>query len=243
MNLKTAILILFVLFASSKLLAQGGGPPMLTTDPGTPGANHWEINMALGFSISNPSNIQIPTTEIVYGIGNQFQVSVQLPLPSVTMDKSHFTTFTQPQTGVKYKFLDEDKNFVSLSVYPQIIIPLEKEQHAQIFIPMEMEKTFGNFRVGQEIGYFIINNQNLVFSGTIVGYRLHNEFEVMGEFFLSKTPNESQSTEGLVNFGVRKQLNKHLILMSSLGTQVITPKSEERDKLFGLIGMQVLLGN
>ena len=234
--------MLFTLFVSSELMAQGGGPPMLTTDPGTPGASHWEINMAFGYNISSPSNIKIPSTEIVYGIKNRFQISVQLPLPNIEMNKSHFTTFTQPQAGVKYRMLDEEKNFISLSVYPQVMIPLKKEEKIQFFIPIELEKTFGNFRLGEEVGYFVLHNQNLVFISTIGGFHLKNDLELMGEFYWSKAPNVPKSTTGLINFGFRKQLKKHFTLMSSIGTEVITPKAEDRDKLFGLMGVQILLG-
>ena len=241
MNIKTAILLFFLL-ASKNLFSQGGGPPMLTTDPGTPGKNRWEINTALGYHFLNQPNIQIPTAEIVYGIGNHYQISVQLPLPNIEWNKSRFTTFTQPQMGVKCRILDEETGFVSLSVYPQIIIPLEKEQKPQIFIPLELEKTFGKFRIGEEIGCFVLNNPKAVFSGTIVGFRLKNELELMSEFYWSRILGKSQSTTGLLNFGFRKQLNEHLILMSSLGTEVITPYDEDREYLFGLIGVQVLLG-
>ncbi|HNW75126.1 MAG TPA: hypothetical protein PKN44_15965 [Bacteroidales bacterium] len=231
---------LFV-FSPSLIVAQGGGPPMLTTDPGTPGKNHWEINTSLNYHFSTPSNIQIPTTEIVYGIGNHYQVSVQLPMLDVEWNKSHFTTFTQPQMGIKCQLSDEQKQSISVSVYPQIIIPIQKETHTQIFIPLEFEKTFKNFRVGEEIGYFILS-PTIIFNGTIVGYHFKNDLELMGEFYLSKLISQPQSTTGLLNFGVRKQLNHHLVMMSSMGTEIITPYHEERQYLFGLMGIQILLG-
>lgn len=214
---------------------------MLTTDPNTPGKNNWEINTSLNYHFSVQADIQLPATEIVYGIGNHYQISVQLPLPDVELNKSHFTTFTQPQIGVKFKLLDEQQNYISFSVYPQIIIPIKKEQYTQVFIPLEFEKSFNNFRIGEEIGYFILSPNN-IFNGTIVGFRFKNDLELMGEFYLSKTINKSQSTIGLLNFGFRKPLSKYLVLMSSMGTEIITPDNEDKQYLFGLIGMQILLG-
>lgn len=222
--------------------AQGGGPPMITTDPNTPGKNHWEINTSLNYHFSTQADIQIPTTEIVYGIGNHYQISAQLPVTNIELNKSHFTNFTQPQMGVKCQFLDEQQNSISFAVYPQIILPLEKEQDPQIFIPLEFEKTFNNFRIGEEIGYFVLNNPKTIFNGTIVGFRFKNDLELMGEFYFSKTINKSQSTTGLLNFGFRKQLNKHLVLMSSMGTEIFTPYDEYKQYLFGLLGIQILLG-
>ncbi|MCE1164173.1 MAG: hypothetical protein LWX07_02085 [Bacteroidetes bacterium] len=238
-----AIILLFVLLTVENLFSQGGGPPMLTTDPGTPGNNHWEINTSLGCHFPTHAYIQVPTIEIVYGIGNHYQVSAQLPLPSVELNKSHFTVLTQPQTGVKCQFLDEEKNFISLAVYPQIIIPIHKEEKSQIFIPLEFEKTFNNFRVGEEFGYFVLNNPNTFFNGTLIGFRFKNELELMGEFYLSKTLNETQSASGILNIGLRKQFSKNLVLMSSIGTEVIAPFDEDKESLFGLVGVQILFGN
>lgn len=214
---------------------------MLTTDPGTPGKNHWEVNTSLNFHFSTQSHIQIPATEIVYGIGNYYQVSVQLPLPDVELNKSHFTTFTQPQMGFKCKLLDEQKQSVSFSIYPQIILPIQKEQDIQVFLPLEFEKSFNNFRVGEEIGYFILS-PNIIFNGTIVGYHFKNDLELMSEFTFSKIISQAQSTTGLLNFGCRKQLNNHLVCMTSMGTEIITPNNEEKQYLFGLVGVQLLLG-
>lgn len=241
MKVKTQIIVL-LLFLSIKAFSQGGGPPMITTDPGTPGNKNWEINTAIGFQILQQTNKLFQTAEFVYGIGNNFQISVQLPMPNREWAKSNSTNFTLPQAGVKYKILDEKKRFFSLSIYPQIIIPIYKHLKPQIFIPLEFEKTFDNFRIGQEIGYFIINNSNVIFSGTIVGYRLQNNLELMGEFFWSKSFNKSLSTTGLLNFGIRKPLKEHLIILSSFGTEIITPDNECKENVFGLIGVQILLG-
>jgi len=241
MKIRILSLLIF-LFTIRNLFSQAGGPPMLTTDPGTPGKNHWEINTSLNYHFSTQVDIQIPTTEIVYGIGNHYQISAQLPMPNFELNKSHYTNFTQPQIGVKCQLLNEQQNSIAVAIYPQIIIPLDKEQDPQIFIPLEFEKTFNNFRIGVEIGYFVLNNPNTIFNGTIVGFRFRNDLELMGEFYISKTMNKSQSTTGLLNFGFRKQLNKHLVLMSSMGTKIITPYDEDKKSLFGLIGMQILMG-
>lgn len=238
---RTTFLLLFFL-STICLLAQGGGPPMLTTDPGTPGNHHWEINTSLNYQFSSQSGIQVPTTEIIYGIGNNYQISVQLPMPDIDL-QSHSTSLTQPQIGIKWQVLDEQKSPVSMAIYPQVVISLEKGGAAQVFIPLEFEKTFSNFRVGEEIGYFVLNNPHALFNGTIIGYQLKSKLELMSEFFLSTTTTQPrESTTGLLNFGCRKQVSQHLVLMSSLGTELITPESETRQYLFGLVGVQILLG-
>ena len=235
--------MLTLLLIAMKTFSQSGGPPILTTDPGTPENNHWEINTAIGFHFPSQSTIQLPSVEVVYGIGGRFQISTQLPLPEIELSKTHYTVFTQPQMGVKYRFMDEEKNFISCSIYPQVIIPLNKEQKTQIFVPLQLEKSFNSFRVGQELGYFVLNNPNGFFSGTLAGYRLKNDVELMAEFFCSGNLDKSRSVSGLLNFGFRKRLSKNIVLMSSIGTEVITPEGEDHEPLFGLIGTQILLGD
>lgn len=242
MRLKTFILLGFIL-VSKCVFSQGGGPPMITTDPGTPSYNHWEINTSLGYRYSNRVDIQLPAMEIVYGIGSHSQISVQLPLPNVELNSSHFTTMSQPQLGVKKQFVDEENGIISLAVYPQVVIPIYSGQKAQIFIPIEVEKTFGSFRIGEELGYFILNNPNTFFSGTIIGIKLKNDLELMAEFFFTKTLKKQDSTSGLLNFGFRKQIGKSIVVMSSIGTELVTPLDEDRQSLFGLFGVQILLGS
>lgn len=214
---------------------------MLTTDPGTPGKNNWEINTSLNYHATNQPYMQIPSAEIVYGIGNHYQISVQLPLPEVELNKSHLTTFTQPQMGIKCQLLDEQTQFISFSVYPQVILPLQKEQDVQVFIPLEFEKSFNHFRLGEEIGYFVMSPSTIC-NGTIAGYQFKNDLELMGEFYLSTITGQAQSTTGLLNLGFRKILNSHFVCMSSMGTEIITPCNEDKQYLFGLVGLQILLG-
>lgn len=233
---------LLIIFSFQKVFSQAGGPPMLTTDPGTPGKNHWEINTSMNFNSSSVTSIEIPTTEIVYGMGKRSQISVQLPMTEIELNQRHFTQYSQPQMGVKYELIDEEKHFLSFAVYPQIIVPIAKGQKLQCFIPLEFEKTFQNFRVGEEIGYFVLNNPHTLFNGTVAGYRFPNNVELMGEFFFTTQTNQVNSISGLLNFGFRKELNEHFVLMSSIGTQIITPEQEDKQHLFGLVGVQILLG-
>lgn len=192
--------------------------------------------------MTSQTSLQLPLVEVVRGFEDNFQISVLLPSLEKTFDNQSAITFSQPQLGAKYRFLDEDKQVVSLAVYPQIIIPLDKSQKLQFFLPVELEKTFGRFRIGEEFGYFLFENPHEMFNGTVIGYRLKNDLEVMGEFFLSKQMNQPNSTGGLLNFGFRKEVSKHFVAMASCGTQLITPHDEEHQNLFGLIGFQILLG-
>lgn len=215
---------------------------MLTTDPGTPGNNHWEINTSLNFHFAVLSGIQLPATEIVYGIGSHFQLSTQLPMPNLDLNKSHFTALSQPQAGMKYRILDEEENFVSLSVYPQIILPIKRRQDLQVFLPFEFEKTIGSFCIGEEFGYFVLNNPNVFFNGTLIGFRFENNIELMGEFYVTAVLNTPHSTSGLLNIGMRKELNnKHVVMMAQVGTELLTPLNEDRQSLVGLLGIQILL--
>lgn len=54
--------MLTLLLIAMKTFSQSGGPPILTTDPGTPENNHWEINTAIGFQFTEELVLTITCT-------------------------------------------------------------------------------------------------------------------------------------------------------------------------------------
>ena len=64
-----------VMYLSSICLSYAqGGPPMLTDDPGTPGAGQWEINMAvLEERTATVRSRSVPHVDINYGWGDRVQ--------------------------------------------------------------------------------------------------------------------------------------------------------------------------
>lgn len=113
-------LILFLVLYPGGTFAQGG-PPMVTDDPGTPGNRHWEINIAaMGAFAGAEQLVEAPHFDVNYGLGERIQLKVEAGLVISHSGLSEVQTGATPVlTGVKYRFLDEDKTGVAVSIYPQ----------------------------------------------------------------------------------------------------------------------------
>jgi len=120
-QLRKISLALIYILQFSKIQAQGGGPPMLTDDPGTRDVGHWEINTSVNSQLTkNSSKVAIPYVDANYGATSRVQLKIEAPFLITFGSQQHsFSKFGDPLLGVKYRFMDEDKHFISVSVYPQ----------------------------------------------------------------------------------------------------------------------------
>ena len=61
-----------------------GGPPLVTDDPGTPGADRWELNVSVTAEQDTRESIyQMPLIDLNYGLGDRIQLKVELPVQIV----------------------------------------------------------------------------------------------------------------------------------------------------------------
>ena len=73
------ILLIFS-FSILKLLAQSGGPPMITDDPGTPDKGAWEINLSLNSEIQKyDKEFEAPLLDINFGLNERIQLKLEFP--------------------------------------------------------------------------------------------------------------------------------------------------------------------
>ena len=237
------ILIFFIpVFTVHKSFAQGGGPPMLTDDPGTPGSNRWEINASFNSHIAKLNEFEAPLIDVNYGWKKRTQLKIEMPyLIAETADKNFSGNAGSPLVGIKYRFIDEDSNFISVSCYPQGLIRIHTDDENEIKLPVQLEKSFGRLVVGEEIGFLHENNTDYLINGTLLGYRFSEKFETMGEIYFGKSTEQKKSTSGFINFGLRYELSKKFVFLSSFGTQIMTRKNEERENFFSFIGLQLYI--
>jgi hypothetical protein len=99
-----------------------GGPPFITDDPGTPGANNWEINAAvIGAQSHQHWDLAAPDLDINYGWGEHVQLKVDVNWAStLASDGRLISGFGATDFGVKWRFVDQGKSGFALSVYPQL---------------------------------------------------------------------------------------------------------------------------
>lgn len=242
--MKTKFLFLFTicyLFTRS-VFAQGGGPPMLTNDPGTPDIGDFEINTSFNSEITNQNQFSLPALDINYGANGHTQLTVQSPYlitSEVGDSRKSIGTFGYPIMGVKYRFLDQEKDSISVSVFPQVLVA---GNQTEFMLPFELERSFGRFTIGDEIGYYFVENKSQnMFNGSILGYNISKKAQVLIECYLEYNFNTTVGTQGFVNGGFRYAFNKTFILLASAGTQFISPASQQKQYFFSFLGMQTIL--
>ena len=196
---KLIFVFIFVIYVNVTN-AQSGGPPMLTDDPGIVELHKWEINTSILSSITNNLELSIPFVDANYGIAPNLQLKVEAPYLVAINNKHLSGALGQVVAGVKFRFLDEEKNFISVGTYPQITLNGDKG----FLLPLLLEKTFGKFLIGEDIGYFFgSNNYNNMQLGSLLGYQITPKFQAMAEYFIQKNNGKARGSDGLINFGFR----------------------------------------
>lgn len=207
---------------------------MLTDDPGIVDLHKWEINTSINTDVADETQLAAPYLDINYGVAPHLQLKIEAPyLFTIQKQKEISGAVGDIVMGTKFRFLSEDKNFISVGIYPQLTIRGEKG----FLFPLLLEKTIGRFLVGEAIGVFWGNENNLQ-NGILLGYRLSDKAQVMGEYFMEKSYNSSTSADGFINFGFRKTITPIFTLMGSIGTQVNTPTGGHKEYFISFLGIQ-----
>ncbi len=98
------------------------GPPLQTNDTGTPGNRHWEINVGLsGEKTSSHFLLAIQAVDLNYGWGERIQLKYEVPWIFSNEEGGETQNgLGNSILGVKWRFLDEDRQGISMSTYPQV---------------------------------------------------------------------------------------------------------------------------
>jgi hypothetical protein len=232
-------------------LAQGG-PPMVTDDPGTPGNSHWEINVASLLSKPDGSQqalLQAPYFDINYGLGEHTQLKVETGYVTQTGGNSK-RGGDIVLTGIKYRFLDEEKAGVSVSTYPQFQFhsfytnndPVLSDPGNEFFLPIELSKTLGDWDINPEIGYLYTFNATVpreLAYGIVLAYEKTKPWEPLFEIH-AITNMDNSGTKTLLNFGSRYTLDPKINLIAALG-HTVTHFENQNNELDAYLGVQLEL--
>lgn len=226
------------------LLGQEGGPPMLTDDGRVADFKEWEINTSFNTSIyKDYTELSVPHVDLNYGLLSWLQLKVEVPL-IIAIERNQDTKVMAGDiaAGIKMKFLDEEKHFVSAATFPQYFFNFNGDQG--VLLPVFVEKTLGRFLIGEGFGYFFgKGQQNTIEFGSLIGYRPTETLNLMVEYFLLKhydRYNPVAGTPGYVNLGFRWEVSDSFMFMGSFGTQVVTPSGNERERFISWLGIKNL---
>lgn len=217
--------------------AQEGGPPMLTDDARVADFKEWELNTSFLISVTKDFEIATPHVDLNYGLLPNLQLKLEAPLWLQFSGDETKTEIGDVIAGVKYRFMDEEKSFVSMATFPQYTVYGEKG----FLLPVFIEKTFGKYLTGIGVGHFFgEENIDRTEIGALVGYKHNSKLDVMLEFFYIKNHFGNHNSNGFINMGFRQDLSDHFVILASFGTQVVTPAGMERERFISFIGLRSL---
>ena len=238
--------LVFVFFASllgPACLAQGG-PPLRTDDPDTPGPRNWEINAAGTVEErSGLTGTELPIVDINYGVGNHIQLKLEMPVLVQFDSRGTEAEAGDVKCGVKWRFVDQEKHGVNISMYPQVSFNTPGPQRlvndgAQLLLPMEFSRSWGKFALDAEGGVnFLENARNELVLGLAAGYQATPKLELLGE--LHSAPLTSfAANDSVFQVGGRRKLTEHYVFLFALGRGL--PGSTGGPGFIGYFGLQFL---
>ena len=221
---------------------------MITDDPGTPGDRKWEINLAIGLEYrSEETSLDLPAIDLNYGVGQNIQLTLQTA-PVLLKREEHgpIGGLGGTEAAVKWRFLDEEKNSVDLSMFPRIIFNVTQssvrrglaEDGTRFQIPFQIAKTFGRIHTDAEFGPVAISvGHSEWLYGIVGGYELAKSTMLMAELHGTSRMNFTRDTLA-VNFGLRQGITESSLLIISLGHEI--RDAAEPTALIGYFGVQLL---
>ena len=200
--------------------------PLITDDPGTVATRHWEINTAFTLeALQGQTNLEVPLLDINYGADAHTQLKFEMPFAVQTATGTTLAGPGNPKVGVKWRFVDEDTRGVAVSTYPQFSFsgPASSVRRGladdgwQMFLPIEVAKTFGKFELGGEAGYNIQQRRpDEIWLGLASGYQASSRLELLAELH-SIGSNHFAENESVFDLGSRIKLTKLNTLLLAAG--------------------------
>jgi hypothetical protein len=224
-------------------LAQAA-PPLQISDTGTPGDGQWEINVGLSGekSLSHFQTV-FHALDLNYGFGERIQLKYELPwIFSKEEGAETKDGVGNSVLGIKWLFLDEERQGIAMSVYPQVEFNTARssvdkglvDKGTKWLLPLEVERKIGSVNVVGELGYIYnpeMENQWLY--GLALGYKTSKHFELVGELYGIASSNLDWATHDLVfNLGFRWNLIKWLNWNTSVGRSLHSVAGNEKTLLF-----------
>jgi hypothetical protein len=227
-----------------------GGPPYLTTDPGTPGNANWEINIASMQTVfRGEGSYQVPQLDINFGIGDRLQLTYEGAHVLQTRPGQPLASgWTNSLPGVKWRFLDQGEDGWQISTFPQIQTGASMAAQLKgiagkgprFLLPVEIEKKEGPLMLNVEVGYFFPwkGPQERII-GFLAGHTFNKRFEIDGEVY-NDWAMHSQPHTTVFDFGGRYKLHDGFILLMMAGRSFSGNTTREPEYI-GYFGVQVLL--
>jgi len=209
------------------------GPPFRTDDPETVDYQHLEIDLfSLATKTTDGWTGFLPGLEVNYGALPNLQLHAIVP-QGFTAPTDGRTGFAlgDIELGAKYRFITPGEHdwYPQVAIFPLIEVPAGNQKlgfstgHAQVFLPIWLQKDFGDWTVYGGGGYWInpgAGNRNYGFTGVSLWRKVSQRLNVGAEVFHQGAPADGlKSTTGF-NLGATYDFTENWHLLTSAGTGI-----------------------
>lgn len=209
------------------------GPPFRTDDPEPVDFQHFEITLlSLGTKTSGGWSGILPGLEVNYGVLPNLQLHAIVPQGFTAPDGGR-TGFAlgDIELGAKYRFIapSEDDWFPQVAVFPTVEVPAGNQKlgfstgHAQVFLPIWLQKEFGDWTAYGGGGYWInpgAGNRNFGFVGAALWRKVAEQFNLGIEVFHQTASSSTVPDSTGFNVGAVYDVSENWHLLSSVGTGI-----------------------
>lgn len=218
-------------------------PPLDVDDPGTPGCNHWEINVVMSGNLSlTEKRYELPLLDINYGVGDNIQLKYEVPNLSSKGQGETVSIVGSSKIGVKYMFYEKE-DVLQLAFYPQFefITPKSKaaerglESPGNVYkLPLLISKRIGKAWAGDvmmtsNVSYNLStkpDTANYIGLSTGIGLPLSSKVSVMTEISTEQAmaKNNDDIREQLVkaDIGMIYKAFKEVSFFGSFGKSLVS---------------------
>jgi hypothetical protein len=202
---------------------------MITDDPGTPGNNHWEINVAwTDMRTPGLNAVGLPLLDANYGVGDRIQLNYQASWNIVRgADEEAQDGMSDSQIAVKWRFYDAGDTGLQVSTYPRITFPNPgsdsdhrdtADPETTFLLPFEARRDFGILAINADFGYtFSSGAEDRGWTGGVcVGREVSKGWELDGELHATSS-DRLQRSEVILNLGTRFDLSENSTLLLAIG--------------------------
>jgi hypothetical protein len=207
------------------------GPPLVTNDPDTPGANGYEFDVSNDVTKTRSSlTVAAPYLDLNYGFSDHDQITAEFPLVNFVSPEDGEPTagFGDLMLGYKYRFIDEKEYCFNASTFPQILMPTGNKTTGvgqgltELLLPVEVSKHFFDKKlyIYGEVQYYLSlsgSRFSSLFSGIAAEYEVNKKFAVMAEFADFTYPEHGLPDDPFFNVGFGYKFNDNVALIGSAG--------------------------
>jgi len=226
------------------------GPPFLTDDTDVVDFRHWEIDLfSQGTQIRGSDSAALPGVEIDYGLLPNLETDVNFSENVTGPDPTHTKLgLSDLELSGEYRFITAANGdwFPDVAVFPTIEVPIGNQKlgfstgHAQLFLPVWLEKDFGAWSIYGGGGYWInpgADNKNYRFFGISPWRQITDRLQLGVELFHQTASADSVPASTGFNVGGIYDISDRWHVLASAGRGL--QNSPATNKFSYYLGLQL----